>query len=250
MAPSLVTCPTRTVAISRSLASGDHRRRDGADLRDRAGRAVDSLAGDGLHGVDDEQAGRNPVDMGQQRAQVVLGGDEQGRMHRAGAFPAQPDLSGRFLPGHDQRRAAASSGVPPGHVEQQGRLADTRLAGQEDNRSGDQPAAQHPVELTDAGRLRPRSLRIVVTDRPGRSAHRPRPRRSDRRPGATLDQRPPRLALRAAAHPSDCRRAALDAAEGRRGSAGSSSGHARDGRSGLRQFSPDRRPSRLRSARR
>ena len=156
--------------MPRSLATRDQRRRHRADLRYPAGRAVDALTGDRLHGVDDEQAGRDPVDVRQQRAQIVLGGQEQGGMHRAGAFGPQPNLRRRLLTGHDQRRRTASGGEAVGHVEQQRRLADARLARQQHDRTRHQPAAEHPVEFGDAGGLGPRPSGSMLADRPGRAA--------------------------------------------------------------------------------
>ena len=55
-------------------------------------------------------------------------------------------------------------------VEQQGGLADAGLAGEQDHRPGHEAAAEHAVELVDAGRDRARGLDVDLGDRPGRRA--------------------------------------------------------------------------------
>ena len=64
--------------------------------------------------------------------------------------------------------ARAALGEPRGHVEQQGRLADAGLAGQQHHGARHQAAAEHPVELVDAGRHGPGGLDVDLADRPGR----------------------------------------------------------------------------------
>ena len=61
--PSLVTCPTRIVAIARSLATAVSARGDLAYLGDAAGHAVDLAGRDGLHRVDDQQVRADAFDV-------------------------------------------------------------------------------------------------------------------------------------------------------------------------------------------
>jgi hypothetical protein len=131
--------------------------------------------------------------VGQQRAQIVLGGHEQGWMHGPGAFPPQANLGARFFTGHNQGRRTAAGGVAASDLEEQGRLADAWLARQECHRSWYQAAAEHPVKLPDAGGLRPGSLRVMIADRLGWTADRPWTDRPHGRSDATFDQRAPRL---------------------------------------------------------
>ena len=61
--------------------------------------------GDGLHRVDDEQAGLDRVEMAEDRFQVGLGGQEEPLVQRAEALGPQPHLADRLLAGDDQARA-------------------------------------------------------------------------------------------------------------------------------------------------
>ena len=121
---------------------------------------------------------------------------------------------GGLLAGDVEGAALVARGLG-GHLEQERALADSRLAGQQDRRTGDQPAAEHPVELGDAagaeGRLRADTWPIGTAglrDRAGRS-----------RPvgAARLGDRAPRLALAAPADPLRGLPAALAAAVRRAG---------------------------------
>ena len=90
--------------------------------------------------------------------------------------------------------------IAPSAREQERRLPDARLAADEDERGRHEPAAEHPVELGDAGRD---ALGLVggdVADR-NRAA---RPRRADfgRRAVELLDERPERAAARALSEPA------------------------------------------------
>ena len=164
------------------LRHPDEGRRDLAHLGDVAGRAVDRVAGDGLHRVDDQQVGRRLLDVPEHRAEVGLRGDEQPRPQRADALGAQPHLAGGLLAGDVEHRAALLGGAGR-DVEQQRRLADARLAGQQDDGARDEPAAEHPVELLDAGRPGQRRCR------PSTSAIGSAPRGADPRPRDAGDGR-------------------------------------------------------------
>ena len=99
-------------------------------------------------------------------------------------------------------------------VEQQRRLADAGLAGQQHHRAGHDAAAEHAVELGDAGRFGPGRLDADRRDRPGRlraACGRSPIASADGSDGAAggVDDRAPLAALRAPADP-------LRAAGGRR----------------------------------
>ena len=94
-------------------------------------------------------------------------------MQGADPLGAQPHLAGRLLAGDHQRRVLGGRRPLLGHVEQQGGLADAGLAGEQHHRAGHQAAAEHPVELGDAGRPGPGRLGVDVGDRPGRRGDRP-----------------------------------------------------------------------------
>ena len=64
---------------------------------------------------------------------------------------AQLDLERALLARRVERRVSGAL-QPRGHLQQQRRLADARLAADEDHRARDDPAAEHEVELVDARR--------------------------------------------------------------------------------------------------
>ena len=90
------------------LRDRDERGRDGAHLGYRARGAVDRAGRNGLYRVDDEQPRLHLVDVGEQRAQVVLGGQEEPGVVGAGALGAQAHLGGGLLAGDDERSPVAT----------------------------------------------------------------------------------------------------------------------------------------------
>ena len=121
-----------------------------ADLADVAGRPLDLAAGDGLHGVDDEQVGLHGLDLAQHRGEVGLGREVEAGRHRLDPLGPHPHL-GRRLLAADVEHGLAAAGRAGGDVEQQRGLADARLAGDEDHGAGHEAAAEDAVELADAG---------------------------------------------------------------------------------------------------
>ena len=87
------------------------------------------------------------------RVEVGLG--EHGHVERAAAagqpLGAQADLRGRLLAGDVERAPAGQREVAQRHVRER-RLADARRAAEQDERAGHEAAAEHAVELADAGR--------------------------------------------------------------------------------------------------
>ena len=98
--------------------------------------------------------------------QVGLGGQVELVVAAAGPVGAHPDLAARLLAGDVQR---APPGLRPlvGDLEQQRRLAHARIAGEQRDRTGHHAAAEHPVELIDAGRAVAGAVGLDGTDRNG-----------------------------------------------------------------------------------
>ncbi len=165
-APSLVTWPTSSTGRSRSLASATSAPAIARTCVTPPARAVDRGRRDRLHGVHDQQAGPHGVDVAEQRGQFALGGQVELVVQVAGALGAQPHLARRLLAGDVQRRPLRAGGPAVRDLQQQRRLADSRLAGQQHDGAGHDAAAEHPVQFTDTGGLRAGRPRC----RPGRSA--------------------------------------------------------------------------------
>ena len=102
--------------------------------------------------------------MAQDGLHVGFGGQVHLIVGAPGAFGPHPDLAGRLL-ARDIQRPPATLGPPVGDREQQGRLADSGIAGQQGHRSGDHPAAEHPVKFTDPGGHVPGAVGVDRGDR-------------------------------------------------------------------------------------
>ena len=153
--------------------------------------------------------GPHLLDVAEHGAEVGLGGEVELVVDAAGAVGAQPDLGGGLLAGDVERAAPVARGLG-GDLEQQRALADPGLAGQQDRRARDQPAAEHPVELGDAAGAERGLLDRDLADRHRRAGDRAGAGARLRRAG--LGDRSPRLALAAAADPLGGLPAALGAA--------------------------------------
>ena len=212
--PSLVTWPMSTTGMSRAFAAWITARGHLAHLGHPARGALDLRGRDRLDGVEHQQVGVDLLDVPEDRAEVGLRGEQQLGVERVDPARPQAHLRGRLLAGHVQH-LAPGAGRAGGDVEQQGRLADARLAGQQHHGAGHEAAAEHPVQLVDPRGPRPRGLDVDLVDGPGR---RPRGRGGDRArcaaagPGV-LEDRAPGLALAAPAHPLGGGPPALGAAE-------------------------------------
>ena len=183
-----------------------------ADLADAARSAIELVEGGGLDRVDDDQCRvlgpghlHDPPD-------VVFREHPDALARFAGQQPepsgAQPDLAGRLFAGRIEHAAGSvgRTGQAGGRLEQQRRLADPRLPADQDQRSGNQPAAEHPIELVDPER---QAWQVRVGDlcQPGGLGHRvPLPGR--RAPGPRrlahdrLDQAVPLAAIAALPFPA------------------------------------------------
>ena len=116
------------------------------------------MVGDRLDAVDDDQLGAGALDRRHDRRQRRLGGHPQVRPDGAEPLGAHADLL-RALLGRDVERRTRP---PRQELEQERALADARLAAEQRDRSGDDPAAEHSVELADARRLGLGQQRIDV----------------------------------------------------------------------------------------
>ena len=175
--------------------------------------------------------GRTSLDVAEHRAEVGLGGEVELVVDAAGAVGAQPHLGGRLLAG-DVERAQPRAGGLRGHLEQQRRLADAGLAGQQHRGAGHQAAAEHPVELGHAAGAGQGVLDRDLPDRHRGRGHRAGLGAALR--GRRLRDAAPRLALAAAADPLRGLPAALAAAVRRTGR-GLGTAHDGDGMPGHRQ---------------
>ena len=220
-----MTWPTRTVAMPRSLATATSAAVTARTCVTPPARALDRRrVRDRLDAVDDQQAGADGVDVGEHRGEVGLGGQPQVRVERAGALGPQPHLRRRLLAGDVERRVAPAGGLG-GQRQAQRALADAGLAGQQDDGTGDEAAAEDAVELARcrwAGTVA--AAHVDLVDRPGGGRHRAR---GDRHPGRPdLGDGAPGLALRALPEPLRDGQAALGAAV-RRAFLGSGASHGR-----------------------
>ena len=155
-------------------------------------------------------------------AQGGLGGELHGRVGQAHALGAGADLLDGLLAGDvgagrpAQRRLGAD-------LQQQGRLADPRIAGQQDGRAGHDAAAADPVELVHAGDDARRGGRVGLQALEGQ-APRLGPARGGQGARRTRDdllgQAVPRPARRALAGPLG-----MDRAAGLAGVDGAVAGH-------------------------
>ena len=130
---------------------GMHHQRQGgfAQLRHRAGRGVHVGLVHRLDGVDDQHLGPGFGAALEDLVEVGLRSHEQ---VGAGAFEpcgSQLELAEGFFT-RDVEGLHAARGEQRGGLQKQGGLADTRITTDEDQRTFDHAAAEHPVELGDA----------------------------------------------------------------------------------------------------
>ncbi len=178
-----------------------------AHLGDRPGRRAELGRVERLHRVDHADLG--PLALERLADRVELGLREDLDVRRsAEPLRAELHLRDRLLARDEQRATVAAHRLQGG--EEQRRLADARLAADEHERGRHEPAAEHAVELRDAGRDPLRLLDLDV-DEPQQRLR----RRLGRAHLAEhlLDERPERVAARALAEPAPGRVAALRARE-------------------------------------
>ncbi len=168
-----------------------------ADLDHAAGHRSDVGVDHRLDRVDHQQVGTHGVEVGHHGGQRHLRHQPHVGRDQPQPLGPQPDLLLGLLGRHVEHPGAA--GRPGGRrLQQQGRLADARLAAEQGDRARHQAPAEHPVELGDAGGhggpagrvdLGQRLRSVGVTDRGGAGG------------GHLLDQGVPLAARRAPAGP-------------------------------------------------
>ncbi len=197
---------------ARRLRDAHDPRGDLADLPDRAGRAGQLRRVQGLHGVDDADVGSLGLHGRQHGGEIGLGEDGHLQRGLAQTLGAQADLRRGLLAGDVERGAPAAGEMAQRHPGER-RLADAGGAAEQDERAGDEAAAEHAVELPDAGGQARQALGAHVGQPhrpPGGGAGRPHglPGRCGTR---LLHQRVPRPAARALAVPAGLGVAAVGA---------------------------------------
>ena len=221
------------------LGDADQGRRDLAHLRRMPCHSIAHRRRDGLHGVDDQQIGGHIVDVPEDRREVGLAREVELVVEGAGPLSAQAHLRRGFLAARVEH-ASAGPGRLRRHLEEQRRLADARLAREQDGSAGHDPAAEHAIELRHARRASGCVAGVDVGDRTRRSL-RGRGDGGDRADDAGLlgglDDGSPLLALAAPPDPLDRRPPALGAPV-RGGLGGASGGHHRKATRTLRHRPP------------
>ena len=119
-------------------------------------------------------AGRSASSVVRMSRRLVSAASRSGASARPRRCGAQADLGGRLLAG-DVDGGGAAAGEGGGGLQQQRRLADAGVAADEDGGGRDEAAAEHAVELGDAGEgARQRRLgRGEVAERDAAAARRP-----------------------------------------------------------------------------
>ena len=184
-----------------------------AELRDAASRGADRVRAHRLDRVDDREGRTCLADRLHDRGQVRLGEERDAGAVDAEAASAELHLNGRLLAGDVEDGPALAE--PRGGLHEQAALADAGVAAEQDERPADHAAAEHAVELGDAGRDAVLRGHRYLVERDGH-ARRARGAGAALRRGddALLDEAVPALARRAAACPLRRLEAALLADEG------------------------------------
>ena len=125
-----------------------------------------------LHRIDDHERRLDARDLLENPLEARLGEQVERRVADAEPLAARLDLVLGLLAGAVEHRADRARHVRRG-LQQQRRLADARLAAEQHQRAGHDAAAEHAIELVDAGR----QARVLFESR---CRHRAAPRRSCR----------------------------------------------------------------------
>ena len=128
-----------------------------------------------LHGVDDADVGTLAARASRRPSSSSVSARISTALGAAEPRGAQLHLRGRLLAGDEQRPPAPRDRAE--RAQEERRLADAGLAADEDERRGHEAAAEHAVELGDAGRDPRRLLDLDVDEPQQRLAARRRRRR-------------------------------------------------------------------------
>ena len=147
--PSFVTWPTRKVATPLSFATRSSRPAASRTCATDPGAEPMLRRPERLHGVD--HAHRRPLALEQLADRFEVGlGEDLDAVAAAEPRGAELHLGDRLLAGDEE--GAPVGRDRPERREQERRLADARLAADQHERRGHETAAEHAVELRDAGR--------------------------------------------------------------------------------------------------
>ena len=134
----------------------------GADLAHRAGDALGQRRGQGLDRVHDEHLGRfHPFEHGQGVLDLVGGHGQQPRPEQAEPPGAGFQL-GQGLLAREIDRGVPEPRLAARQLQEQGGLADARLAAEQNGRARDQPGAEQPVQGGQAGGPRAEVLALQI----------------------------------------------------------------------------------------
>ena len=147
--PFLGDVPNEHEGRAGAARTGGEECRALAHLRDRARRRADAIGVDGLDRVDQHQSGLELTPGGGEALDAGRGQEPQVAGHAAQSVGTQTNLRRALLTAHVEDGSALLLEVS-GELEREGRLANARLAAEQDHRARDQTAAQHPVELRAA----------------------------------------------------------------------------------------------------
>ena len=150
IAPSFVTWPTKMTTMPRCLASRVSCAAHSRTCATLPGAEVSaSVYAVWIESMTTTSGFSAPIGR-DDRLELHFGEQRHRRVDEPEPLRAQRDLLDRFLAGDVERRLR---GADRRHrLQQQRRLADARIAAEQDHAARDEPAAQHAVELLDAGR--------------------------------------------------------------------------------------------------
>ncbi len=134
------------------LAKARQLRRALAHLGHRPGRRLHRVRPHGLDRVDHRDSGAQAHQRGQNLFQVDLGQQLHATDIQLQPPRAQGDLLARFLAG-DIKHVLAGLRQTRQRLQQQGRLADARIAADQHDATGHQPATEHAIEFFHPGGL-------------------------------------------------------------------------------------------------
>ncbi len=135
-------------------------------LGEAPGGARCARVGHGLDRVDDHEGRRRVAQGGGQDRQIRAVEDHEPGGKRPQALGPAPHLLGRLLGRHEQH-GPTGTGHGRQDLEQQGRLPHPGLPAEQGHRPGDEPPAEHPVELGQPGGDGARTGRVDLVETQG-----------------------------------------------------------------------------------
>ena len=120
------------------------------DLADAAGRRADLVSVDGLDRIDHDRGRPEFLNGFENLFERSFGQNVQRRSLHAEPFPTHFNLLRRLFAGNVQDAFALRDQAREG-LQQEGRLANARIAANQNHRAGNHAAAENPVEFPDPG---------------------------------------------------------------------------------------------------